>query len=509
MQIALISVSTYPGDQGLRVLSSCLKRNGHKVLLIFLPMGEQYTKLYPAAVLKQLRELCISADVIGVSAYVSTAPRALQVINALKTLNKPIVYGGIHPTIDPDDCIRHADIVCIGEAEHAMLELVSKIANNEDVTTISNFWIKRDGQIYRNSVRNLIEDIDTLPYPDYDLEDHYILEKNRIIKFQERHLNGQIFFLTGRGCPYACTYCSNSLINKLYIHKGKVVRWHSPDYITNAMRFYKGRFKTLGYFDIRDDTFSIRTTEDIKEFCERYKERVGMRFKCLADPVTVNNEKVKMLVDAGCTDIIVGIQGQEKVNFNVFKRYQKDEQVIKCAAILNRYKDRLRVMYDVITCNPYEEAEDITALIRLLQKLPKPYYLSVNNLVFFPGTELYNRARRDGIIKTEGDAAADLNYWDRYKHIKLKKKNAYLNLILNLMRGSATERRFGVMPNFLLNLLLSESLVRFNLKHPGFTFFVGYFVGISDCLREKVAKPLFRSMPSGFKAWYDKVRYRL
>ena len=95
-----------------------------------------------------------------------------------------------------------------------------------------------------------------------------------------------------------------------------------------------------------------------------------------------------MLVNAGCTDIIVGIQGSERVNKEIYKRYQTDLQVLNAAKILNQYKKKLTVMYDVITSNPYEQPQDIINLIRLLQKLPKPYFLSVNNLVFFTGSEL-------------------------------------------------------------------------------------------------------------------------
>ena len=86
----------------------------------------------------------------------------------------------------------------------------------------------------------------------------------------------------------------------------------------------------------------------------------------------------------------------------------------------------------------------------------KPYFLSVNNLVFFTGSELYNKAKYDNVIKKEKDSAYDLNYWDRFKHIKLKRKNEYLVLILNLMRGVVTKSRFGIMPNFLINILLRK-----------------------------------------------------
>lgn len=510
MKISLISTSTYASDQGLRMISSYLKKNGYEVNIIFLTESEDYSKLYSWKVLRQLLNLVKDSELIGIAAYASTAKRASQVIRALKSkVNIPIVYGGIHATISPEECIKENETVCVGEGEEAMLELADAVKNKKSFDKIKNLWIRKNGKIIKNQVRPLVENLDKYPYADYELNDHYILENNNIVKFQERHLNGYIFFLTGRGCPYSCTYCSNRLLNNLY--KGqKPVRWHSPDYIINCIIGLRKKYKSLDVFDIRDDTFFIRPVEQIKEFCDKYKKKVGIRFKCLGDPHLISDEKIKLLVDAGCSDIIVGIQGQERVNYEIYKRFQKDEDVLKSARILNKYKSKLAVMYDVITTNPYEKAEDVVNLIKLLQRISKPYYLSVNNLVFFSGSELYNKAKKDGVIKTERDSASNLNYWDRWKHIKLKKRNAYLNLILNLMRGVATENRYGIMPAFVLRFLLKPSRIRYNLRYKGFTYFIGSIVQMMDFFRENIAKPVYRrALPVNFKIWYDKVRYRV
>ena len=512
MKITLISTATFPSDQGIRTISSVLKKQGNEVKIIFLAYSEDYNKIYPENALKQVYELCKESELIGINSFASTAPRAIQVIEKLKRLNKPIVWGGIHATISPGECINHCDIICVGEGEGTIIDLVKALENNKSVNKIKNLWIrdKTTGKIIKNPVRNLIDNLDTLPPVDYDIQDHYILDKNKIIKFRETDLGGQIFFLTGRGCPYGCAYCSNDLLNKLYEGKRKkIVRWHSPDYIIDCILDLKKRFKTLKYFDIRDDTFSMRTTEQIKDFCGEYKEKVNMRFKCLTDPKTTSEEKIKALVDAGCTDIIIGIQGVERVNKEIYHRNQTDKEVLEAAKIVNKYKDKLAVMYDVITSNPYEKPEDIIAMIRLLQKIPKPYFLSVNNLVFFTSTPLYCKAKEEGIIKKEEDSAANLNYWDRAAHIKLKKKNMYLNLILNLMRGVATETRYGLMTDFFINYLLKEERVKKNLKNPLLTKIVLLFVSQIDLIRERILKPAFRSMPVSFKAWYDKVRYRV
>ena len=509
MKITLISTSTFPSDQGIRTLSAVLKKQGYDVKLVFMCLSEDYSKNYNLSELKQLANLCKNSGLIGINSYASTAGRAARIINFLKRLSIPIVYGGVHATISPELCIEQADIICVGEGEGAILDLAKAIEKGEKIDKIKNLWIKTSEGIIKNPIRPIIDDIDKLPFPDFDIENHYILDKGRIRKFQERDLAGGIFFLTGRGCPYGCDYCSNSFFNKLYEGKRKkILRWHSPEYIIQGILYMKKKFPHLGYFDIRDDNFSLRPLDDIKKFCKLYKEKVHMRFKCLADPKTVDDEKISLLVNAGCTDIIVGIQGSEGTNLNIYHRNQTDENVLRAAKILNKYK-QLAVMYDIITCNPYEKPKDIINLIRLLQKIPKPYYLSVNNLVFFPGSQLYRRALQDKTIKTKKDTAANLNYWDRSKHILLKKKNIYLNLILNLMRGPVTESRFGFMPNFLLNWFLEKDRVNRNLKNPAFSYIALYFVSISDLIREKIMKPFFRSLPVSFKVWYDKVRYRV
>ena len=337
MKITLISTSTYPSDQGIRTVSSYLKKHDYEVKLVFLTASENYKKLYSKKVLRQLEKICIGSSIIGVSAYASTYKRASQVIRYLKKLRAPIIYGGVHPTISPELCIKEADFVCVGEGEEAMLELANCIKNKKSTSNIKNIWVNQNGLVIKNPVRPVIEDLDKLPFADYEIQDHYILERNKIIKFQERHFNGQIFFLTGRGCPYSCTYCSNAHFNKLYPRQ-KPVRWHSINYIIDCIVNLKSKFKTLSYFDIRDDTFSFRPTEQIKEFNQKYKEKVHMRFKCLGDPKTIDDEKIRLLVDAGCTDIIIGIQGGERVNLEVYKRNQTDEQVLRSAQILNKYK---------------------------------------------------------------------------------------------------------------------------------------------------------------------------
>jgi len=511
MKITLISPATFPSDQGIRTLSSIVKKKGHNVNIVFMTLGEDYSKNYNLDELKQLKKICKNSELIGINSFASTAERAEKIIKFLrKNIEAPIVYGGVHATLFPEKCIELVDLVCVGEGEEAIIDLIENLQKNKSLNKIKNLWVRdKNGKIYKNSVRNLVDDLDKLPLPDYDIQDHFILSQGKIRNFLEEDLGGQVLFLTGRGCPYGCDYCSNSCFNKLYEGKRKkILRLHSPKYVVDGILYYKRKFKTLGFFDIRDDTFSLRSLDNLKEFCKLYKEKINMRFKCLGDPHTISDEKIRILVDAGCTDIIIGIQGSGKTNKEIYHRNQTDEDVLKAAIILHKYK-KLAVMYDVIASNPYEVPEYIIDLIDLLRKLPRPFFLSVNNLVFFPGSALYNRAVKDGKIKTKKDAAYELNYWDRSKHIKLKGNNIYLNLILNLMRGTATSTRMGVLPHFVLDLLLKPKTIEKNLKSNSFAYFILFFVEINDNFRERFLKPVFRKLPLNFRIWYDKIRYHL
>src|SRR3989344_5615531 len=245
MRIIIISTATFPSDQGIRTISSVLRKAGHDVKIVFMAYSEDYTKFYHERELNQLYELCKNADLIGINCYVSTMPRAIQITNYLKPrVSIPIIWGGIHPTLFPEDCIKHVDLVCVGDGEGAVIELADALSKKKPITEIKNLWIRdiKTGNVIKNSVR----------------------------KFKENDLAGGIFFLTGRGCPYGCTYCSNNLLNELYKGKcSKIVRWHSVDYIIDHVLYLKNKFKTLSYFDIRDDTFSFRPLSQIQEFCEK------------------------------------------------------------------------------------------------------------------------------------------------------------------------------------------------------------------------------------------------
>src|SRR3989338_2278834 len=104
----------------------------------------------------------------------STSTRAKQLIKHYESKNIPVVWGGAAPTFFPEKCFQSCNIVAVGEAEEALLELAKKIENKEPFTDVKNLYIRINEEEFRNPVRSPIHDLDKLAHPDYDIESQLI-----------------------------------------------------------------------------------------------------------------------------------------------------------------------------------------------------------------------------------------------------------------------------------------------------------------------------------------------
>ena len=141
MKITL--VSPYPDLKafGLRTLSSCLKKKGHDVQSIFLP--KRFKDRYEEKDLNGLVELSKRTDLVGISLMTNFFDNAVQITQALKNqCNIPVLWGGVHPTIRPDECLKYADMVCIGEGEESLAELANTMDDKKSYYNIGGIWFK-------------------------------------------------------------------------------------------------------------------------------------------------------------------------------------------------------------------------------------------------------------------------------------------------------------------------------------------------------------------------------
>lgn len=473
---------------GVRTLSAVLKRQGQDVRTLFLPggvrqfIGEQSFRYeYEDALIEQVLDLCKDADLIGLSFMSNYVDRAIHLSQAIKRkLKAPLILGGIHPTVKPEECLALGDIVCVGEAEEALLELIDRMEAGRDARDVRNLWFRDADRVIRNPLRPLIQDLDSLPFCDFGTEGHYVydiqqgtvtamtkellkksfpLEPSLEGTFHDSYARRLTFkIMTTRGCPHHCTFCAETTLREMYPAE-KYLRKRSIPNIMEELLWMKRELPFVECVFLFDDTFLVRSTEEIREFSQSYKEKIGLPFHIQASPTTVNEEKMQALVDAGLAFVEMGIQSTSDAAKTLYRRTTPTETILKAARLFKRYERQIGPpCYHIILDNPWETSRDIRETLESVLKLPRPLWLKRSSLVLYPGTALYFKAKEDGILRTEEDE------WRMIyaKHFHTP-QGSYPNFLMYLAG-------FSGFPRGLIRLFNRDGLVRL-LDRPGLTPF--------------------------------------
>ena len=464
MNITLISPHPDVRAFGLRTLAACLKRAQHDVQMVFLPTGfhsASFTQGYEDSTLKELVEISRDADLVGISLMTNFFDNAVQMTQKLqKDLNVPVLWGGVHPTIRPEECMGHADIVCTGEGEESLVELAGRMHEGKDYHNVQGMWFKNNGEITRNGLRPLIRNLDTVPFQDYDYDTHFILDGVKLRNMDEnllqRHMQGDYMTLPSRGCPFTCTYCVNNTLNKMYPTE-KALRYRTADNTIAELLEAKNSLPGVERIVFDDDAYFILPTEVISEFCDKYKQQVQLPLTITgATPTTMHREKLALLVDAGLVALRMGVETGSENTKLLYKRNFRIEKIEKAVSIIDEFKDKFESMYyDIILDNPWETDEERTETLMFLSKFPTPYKLSLFSLTFYPETDLYTLAKKDGIITDDLE--------DVYRKYYLGCKKTYMNSLFFLLDAYARRGgRLRITPK-LMSLLTNNKLRQLKL----------------------------------------------
>ncbi|MDO8646828.1 MAG: radical SAM protein, partial [Candidatus Diapherotrites archaeon] len=355
---------------GITSLSAVLKSAGHETMLFDTTWGYDKEGLFRA--IKEFKPKLICFSVRNNDYFF-----ALGIAKEIKRSHAiPIIFGGPQATLNPkrliaEDCI---DFVCIGEGEYALKELAEKLEKKKSTCNIKNVWAKKNGKVFQNQVRSLIQNLDELPFPDWQMLD-------------KRHLEGKsTFFLIGsRGCPYQCTYCANHAFQKIYQDKGNYVRYKSPKKVIEEIKEAKKSIK-ISWVNFDDDTFTLNK-KWLKEVCELYKKEINLPFSINGRANTIDLEILQILKDSGCWSISIGLEeGNEKIRNEVLKRNMKTETIIKA------FNDAKRLGIKTYAFNmvglPFETEKTIFETIELNRQC-RPDAIQVSIFSPYEGTELH------------------------------------------------------------------------------------------------------------------------
>ncbi|MCB2263094.1 MAG: B12-binding domain-containing radical SAM protein [Candidatus Thiosymbion ectosymbiont of Robbea hypermnestra] len=379
---------------GLMSISAALKAEGHRVELIMNrrvdPVVEELKRLEP--------------DIVGFSTLIASGDMAwaLEVIAGLEKspdYSPLVVIGGLYPTVFPEEVITSelVDIACLGEGELPMRELCRCIDQGKDFKGIKGLWVRDGNEIVKNPPADLIADLDSLPFVDRDLYQKY---------FYRNH-HGSIDILAGRGCPFRCRFCYNSLVAGMYKGQGKFVRKHSVDYVIDELLRIKERYSPH-LFRFMDELFVVNRAW-LKEFCAKYRERVGIPFICTARADLIDEENARLLAAAGVIGVCVGLEsGNERIRNDLLKKRISDDDLKKTAEILHTHGIKF------VTMNmlgiPGESVEDAFATIRLNREIESDY---VWHSVFlpYPGLPITEVLEGKGLIPSFDHENFDTTYF--------------------------------------------------------------------------------------------------
>ena len=464
---------------GVRSLSAYLKRAGYQVRNLFLPGGVKKYKYqkgykygYEKNILDKIIELCKESDLIGISFMTNYYDRALQLTETIKScLGIPVLWGGIHPTVTPEQSLQHCDMVCLGEGEEAILELLEKMKYGHNIFDTRNIWFNKNGDIIKNSLRPLIQDLDSLPFYDFGMEDHFIfdhlkkeiapmskellkkcfpLEPNVEGSFNDSYKRSISYKTMGsRGCPHRCTYCAERTLALLYPGE-RYFRRRSVSHIIDELTDVKKNLPFIESIFLFDDAFTARSLTEIKEFSKAYRDAISLPFHIQVSPLTITKDKMEALIDGGLAFAEMGIQSVSNRGMDVYKRKVSKETILEKASIINKFVGKIHVpCYHLILDNPWEQIEDNIETLNLVLQFPPPFWLKRSSLVCFPGTELYNRAKEDGIIETSDDEQREI--YNKHLHMP---KATYMNFLFYLTG-------FSYFPRSIIKFFTKKQMLNF------------------------------------------------
>jgi len=337
----------------------------------------------------RLVDILKKSDPLWIGFTVMTGSAIKNVLKLTKIVKKykpytPIVFGGAHPTLLPEDTLKHpmVDIVVISEGELTTIELSEALQEKRDLTYIKGIGFKKEGKIIINEKREFIQDWDKNLYFSWDLIDFkkYI---NHLGKFQN------LPFITSRGCPFRCSFCYN-----LKANYRKWRGWSAEKTIEEIKKIIDFG---INYISFEDDAFDIDfkriklISTFLKENSIRWSLDNGLRVSLF------NEEKASLFKDTNCDHLSFGAESGSQKILDYINKDITVEQIINVSEITQHF--HLGAKYSWMIGFPNETKDDIWATLNLIDTINKINSRSAHFIGIFapyPGVELVRDAEKLG-----------------------------------------------------------------------------------------------------------------
>jgi radical SAM superfamily enzyme YgiQ (UPF0313 family) len=310
-----------------------------------------------------------------------------EAINRAK--HRPVyLLGGHLAAPEPEYFLRKtgADVVVIGEGEVTILELLQQLESKQPLNSVAGIAYLDNGRLIRTAPRALIENIDTIPFPAWDLfpMDHYSLLRLPNIKNSQRCLP----VLSGRGCTFTCNFC---------YRMDQGFRARSTESIIEEIQILKKDYK-ISYIAFSDELL-MSSKERTVELCESFiKAQLNITWDCNGRLNYATPEVLKAMKAAGCVFINYGIESMDEQALRNMKKALTVKQII--TGVENTITAGISPGLNIIFGNIGETKESLKLGVEFLLKYDDHAQLrTIRPVTPYPGCPLYYYGIEKGLLK--------------------------------------------------------------------------------------------------------------
>lgn len=322
-------------------------------------------------------------DFVGISVMTGIqTTHSAQLSQEIKKINKeiPIVWGGIHPSLLPQQCINenYIDYVCIGEGEDFIIDFVNCLRGIKRPKDILGLAYKKDGQNFITAHRPLIDILDNYPL------DLTLIDLNKFI-FKLGPYQRTIAYKASRGCPFNCAFCYNNQFNENRWRTWSInkviadINYLKDKYHIDAVKFY-------------DDNFFVN-----KARAYEILERIGIPAHIEIRIDMINDLVAKKLKQFNCYDLLIGIESGSNRILNLMNKNITIDNIF--TGVKSLAKEKLTASYSAIVGLPTETKDEFKSTIKLLYDVYKIHpqaRFTLGAYLPYPGSKLYDFAKLRG-----------------------------------------------------------------------------------------------------------------
>ncbi|HOC91752.1 MAG TPA: radical SAM protein [bacterium] len=380
---------------GLGYMAATLTDAGHEVEIYDMnalrPSREDRLKFFEKA----------DYDIAGVGGIITVYKNIKSVVSELKAAHpdRPVIMGGSCATSSPEVMMNNTpvDFLCVGEGEETIVELANNLERGGDVSSIAGLWRREDGAVVANKPRSPIADLDSLPFPKWELFPMDVYCRNpigavNVNKWVDGGAGGgdiprSMNLTPSRGCAYKCIFCYHDFM-------GAGFRRRRAAGIFEEIMALKERFD-VKYFHFTDDCF-ITDRKNVLDFCDLLmRENAGIEWGCAGRANLMTEPLIARMREAGCVLLGYGIEsGSPRILKNI-KKQVTVEQARNAIKLTQKYMGWADC--SLIAGLPGETRETVRETIDFCKSCdlnPEVIFFATP----YPGTELFNIAMREGKI---------------------------------------------------------------------------------------------------------------